>query len=166
MIKKCFAYIIAFILMCGIVFASEDFAYEKEKIGELYLGLPEKEVNKLIPCKAKLGPDQLMGADGEFHQHWKYADCGIELDMVSVKKGRPKRIGAITVTTPCSLQTTKGIRIGSTEQEVNKAYGHFKNQEESEQFESFVAGSIFGGLIFKFKQGKKVDSIFIGAGAE
>lgn len=165
MIKKCLVCITAFVLMCGMAFAVEDFDYEKEKVGELYLGLPEKEVKKLLPCKAKLGPDQLMGADGEYHQNWKYSDCGIELDMVSEKKGHPKTIRSIAMTPPCSLRTTKGIRIGSTEQEVDKAYGRFKNQEESEQFESFVVGSIFGGLIINFKQGK-VDSVFIGAGAE
>jgi hypothetical protein len=148
-----------------MAFAAEDFDYLKEKIGELRIGLPEKEVKKLISCKPKLGKDQLAAADGEYHQTWKYADCGIELDMVSEKKGRSKSIGTITVTSPCTMQTTKGIRIGSTEQDVIKAYGRFKNQEDSEQFESFVAGSIYGGLIFDIKQGK-VNSIFIGAGAE
>jgi hypothetical protein len=63
------------------------------------------------------------------------------------------------------VQTEKGIRIGSTEQEVNEAYGRFRNAEESKQGEVFVAGSVFGGLIFTFQQGR-VSKIFIGAAAE
>jgi hypothetical protein len=145
--------------------AAEVFDYEKEKAGELHIGLSERDANKVIPCKPKMGPDELWGADGQYHQKWKYADCGINLDMVSRKKGQAKSISSITLVDPCTLKTTKGIQIGSTEQEVIKAYGRFKDQEESKLSKSFVAGSIFGGVIFHFKQGK-VDKIFIGAAAE
>lgn len=165
MFKKCFACILALGLVCGMAFAAEELPYEKETIGGLHIGLSEKEVNKLVPCKPKPGRDRFWHADGEYHQAWKYPDCGIELDMISDKKGRAKTVGSITVTSPSTMRTSKGIGIGSTEQEVARAYGRFKNKEDSRGSEFFVAGSIYGGLMFDFKQGK-VKRIFIGAGAE
>lgn len=71
----------------------------------------------------------------------------------------------MTITSPSTLQTQRGIRIGSTEQEVIKAYGRFQNAEDSKPGELLVAGSIFGGAMFNFHQGR-VSGIFIGAAAE
>ena len=85
--------------------------------------------------------------------------------MVAKKKGGLKSIESITITSPSILQTQRGIRIGSTEAEVIKAYGRFQNAEDSKQGELFVAGSIFGGVMFDFQQGR-VSRIFIGAAAE
>jgi hypothetical protein len=65
---------------------------------------------------------------------------------------------------PFDYKTSKGISIGSNYQEVEKAYKDYVNAEFSNK-ESIVAGSIYGGVIFSFKNGK-VTSIFIGASAE
>lgn len=74
-------------------------------------------------------------------------------------------IESITLTSPCTLATKQGIRIGSTEQEVRKAYRKDWNREDSASSENFVAGSIYGGIIFQFQDGK-VTRIFLGAAAE
>ncbi|MCX5891573.1 MAG: hypothetical protein NTW80_01105, partial [Deltaproteobacteria bacterium] len=108
---------------------------------------------------------ELWGADGEYHQDWQYPKEGVTLSMVSKKKGGPKSVERITITSPSTLATSKGIRIGSTEAEVNAAYGRFRNAGDSEHFNCFIAGSIFGGVMFNFEKGK-VSQIFIGAGAE
>jgi hypothetical protein len=145
--------------------AQDDFALMgKERIGNLRIGLSEKKVNQAINCKVTREPDQLWGADGAYHQTWKYADCGITLDMVSEKTGTPKSIASITLTKPSRLSTTRGIRIGSTSKAVMKAY-KAEWSKESSNSDSFVAGSIYGGLIFNFQNGK-VSKIFLGAAAE
>ena len=46
-----------------------------------------------------------------------------------------------------------------------KAYKPYWNREESEFFGNFVAGSIYGGLVFYF-QNDKVSKIFLGLAAE
>jgi hypothetical protein len=46
-----------------------------------------------------------------------------------------------------------------------KAYIREYQKEESETGKTFVAGSIYGGVIFGFKKGK-VTQIFIGSAAE
>lgn len=165
MLKKCLASLVMIGLLAGAALAAEDFPYEQEEIGELHLGLSETALKKIVPAKPARGEDALMGADDLYHQEWKYPAEGLELDMTSEKKGGTKTIASITVTSPSKLKTQRGIGIGSSEEQVSEAYGRFRNARDSEQFGGFVAGSIFGGAMFGFEQGK-VSGIFIGAGAE
>jgi hypothetical protein len=165
MLRKCFASLAVVLLIGSAALAANEFPYDKEQIGKLNLGLSEKAVKQIISGQPTRGPEELWGADGEYHQEWKYPAAGITLGMVSKKKGGLKSIERITLTSPSTLQTSQGIRIGSTEAEVAKAYGHFRNAEDSKAFNGFVAGSIFGGVMFNFEQGR-VSRIFIGAAAE
>jgi hypothetical protein len=164
MLKKCWAALAIVGLIGTAAVAGDEFPYDKEQIGQLHLGLSEKAVQALIPGQPARGPEESWGADGQYHQEWKYPQAGIDLDLVSEKQGGPKFIAAITVTSPSKLQTQRGIGIGSSEAEVSKAYGRFRNAEDSTP-ERLVAGSNFGGVIFNFEQGK-VNSIFVGAAAE
>ncbi len=165
MLKRCFTSLLIVGLIFSIAFAADEFDWTKEQVGKLRYGFSEREVKQIIPGKPRRGPEQWWGADGEYHQEWKYPDGGITLGMVSEKKGGPKSIWSITLTSPSKLQTQKGIRIGSTEQEVNEAYSRFRNADDSKKGEVFVAGSVFGGLIFNFQQ-DRVSNMFLGAAAE
>jgi hypothetical protein len=69
------------------------------------------------------------------------------------------------ISTPSTLKTQRGIGIGSREQAVIQAYQHEKDAEATMPTEVFVAGSVYGGLMFQF-QNDQVISIFLGAGAE
>ena len=164
MLKKIFPVLL---LLCFIfpVNANESALLNSESIGEFHLGLSEHEVSKKIHCHIKKSPDTLWGADGIYHQTWDCYESGISFDMVSNKKGGAKTIASIMLSAPSQLKTKRGIHIGSTEQEVETAYAKEKEAETSRPHKSFVAGSIYGGLIFQFKNGV-VESIFLGAGAE
>lgn len=152
--------------ICSPSFSSDEFTLlREEQIGTLRIDLPEREVKKTIKCRLKRGPEELWGVDGAYHQAWEYAGCGVMLGMVSDKKGAPKLVYSITMDSPGKLSTKRGIRIGSTEQEVMEAYRPYWNKEDSKAFNIFVAGSIYGGLMFEFKNGK-VSRIFLGAAAE
>jgi hypothetical protein len=85
--------------------------------------------------------------------------------MVSEKRSGTKSVESISLTAPCTMATKRGIRIGSTEQTVRKAYKKDWNREDSICAGEFVGGSIYGGIIFQFKDGK-VSRIFLGAAAE
>jgi hypothetical protein len=165
MLNRCLVSLVLIGLMGTAVFAAQEFPYAKELMGQLHLGLGEQQVAKLIPGRPSRGPEEKWGADGAYHQEWQYPKAGISLGMVAEKKGGPKSVGSITIASPCTLRTQRGVGIGSTEAEVTKAYGPFRNAEESAPGERIVAGSIFGGVIFTLKQGK-VSEIFIGAAAE
>jgi|WetSurMetagenome_2_1015567.scaffolds.fasta_scaffold156005_1 hypothetical protein len=165
MLKKCLAFIVIIGLIGAGAFAAEEFPYDKEQIGKLHIGLSERAVKQIIPGQPARGAEKLWGADGQYHQEWQYPGGGITLGMVAKKKGGLKSIESITLTSPSTLQTQRGIGIGSTEAEVVKTYGSFRNAEDSRPGELLVAGSIFGGIMFDFKQGR-VSRIFVGAAAE
>lgn len=156
--------------MCSASFAKDkkfdEFALlHKEQIGGLAINMRETMVIKVIPCSFKRETETLWEADGMHHQKWVSFRCGISLDMASDIKGGAKSIASITVFSPSMLRTQRNIQIGSTRQEVTKAYRHERDQENSTPSGSFIAGSIYGGLIFNFEN-NKVNRIFLGAAAE
>ena len=169
-IKRAFTSFIFMWCVCSVSFATDKLPDEftllhKERIGSLRIDLPEATVKKVIPCSLKREADTLWGADGIYHQKWVFFGCGISLDMTSDKKGGPKSIFSIAVISPSILRTQRNIQIGSSRQEVINAYRHEWNKENSMPSGSFIAGSIYGGLIFNFES-NKVNRIFLGAAAE
>ena len=136
-----------------------------ERLGELRLELPEKDVLKLLGKPEKQSKVVLQGADGMYVQTWSYPAKGLEFTMSAEKKAGPKTIATITAFPPCNFSTKKGIKIGSAETEARKAYAAWADRESASQKDSFVAGSIYGGIIFNFAKGK-VSRIFLGAAAE
>ena len=138
---------------------------KSEKIGELRIDMTEAQIKQVLPTKPARSREQLWGADGQYHQKWSYAGQGLTLGVVSEKKGGAKTLEMIDCSARCTLKSARGIGIGSTLDDVQKAYGAEFNKEESKLPEMFVAGTIYGGLILKMKAGK-VSNIFLGAAAE
>ena len=170
MIKHTFTLFILMWCVCSATFAKDETPDEfallhKERIGNLRIDLPEAMIKKVIPCSFKREADTLWEADGMHHQKWVFFRCGISLDMTSDKKGGAKSISSIAVISPSMLRTQRNIHIGSSRQEVINAYGHEWDKENSMPSGSFIAGSIYGGVIFNFEN-NKVNRIFLGAAAE
>lgn len=161
MLKIFYAFII--LMSVGCV-SNEALLPEGDRVGKFSLGLSELEVKKNMNCAVKYGEDVMWGADGLYHQDWEYTDCGIIFDMVSGAKNATKQIASITVVSPSTLKTDKGIGIGSTEKEVMNAYKERWSKGESRE-DLFVVDSIFGGILFRMKDAK-VEEVFVGAGAE
>jgi hypothetical protein len=148
----------------GPLRAAEDIS-ATETLGTLALDWRQDEVIKLLGQPASKGKDVNWDAIGKWVQEWKFPDRGIVLHMASGKRGGKKTVLSITASPGCTLATARGIRIGSTEAAVRKAYGPLEDKEQSVAGKSFVAGSVYGGVIFLF-DGGKVSEIFIGAAAE
>lgn len=146
--------------------AADEFALLKEeRIGPLRVDQPAAEAERLITCPVQRGPVELWGADGDSHQAWTAPACGLTLDLSAAESAGPQTLAAITLTRPSAWKTARGIGIGSTEAEVMTAYGRDHNAEESQAGNLFVAGSVYGGLLFTF-EGGRVTQIFLGAAAE
>ena len=136
-----------------------------ESLGGLKLGLAEKEVVKLLGKPGSQGKLQLQGADGTYVQLWEYPAQGIELTMsAGEKKTGVKKIASFSAGAGSKLATKLGIKVGSPVGDVRKAYGSFENKEDGSAA-LFVAGSIYGGILFHI-EGGKVSRIFLGAAAE
>lgn len=136
-----------------------------EGLGKLALDQKAGVVLEILGEPKSKGADVLMEATGEWVQEWAFPEQGLMLMMGSTDKGGAKTVWSITADGKCELATERGVRIGSSEAEVKKAYGKVYNAEESRAGETFVAGSVYGGVIFELEKGK-VAGIFIGAAAE
>lgn len=142
------------------------FDMTKERIGTLHLGMAAAKVDSDVTCPVQKFRERFEAATGEYVQNWKMPACGLELKMSAPRRKGPQTVAAVTVTAPSKLATSRGIHIGSTEAEVQAAYGDVRDEEGmSEAGRNFVAGSIYGGLMFDFENGV-VKSMFLGAAAE
>lgn len=138
---------------------------DNESIGFLKRNIPDKDVTKdLGEGEAKSNAIE-WGADGMEHQTWYYRTKGIELDMIRLESSN-QVVNTVKISSPCNYKTKRGIGIGSTKEEVLNAYKDEINPEESAKDSSvLVAGSIYGGIVFRLEN-NQVSSIFIGAAAE
>lgn len=105
-----------------------------------------------------------QAGNGSDHRTWQYPSKGIELGLAR-DTGKLK-IDMITVTSPCEFSTKRGIKIGSSREEVLSAY---KKEIDPDGFfgdtTKIMAGSTNGGILFTIDNGK-VGSIFMGAAAK
>jgi len=146
--------------------AADEFALmHAESLGPLKLGQGKKEALANLQSKPRVGRMEEWAADGGVHQRFDFPAEGVSLSFVSDTRRSPQQLDSIRIRAPSSLTTKAGIHIGSASAEVAKAYRAHFNKEESQPGQTFVAGSIYGGLIFSFKA-DKVDQIFLGAAAE
>lgn len=138
-----------------------------EAIGPLREGMGTIELVDLLGAPPEKDEIFEEGATGDWVQEWKFPNAGVELFMRADTERGAQTIKAITVKAPCEYATKRGIKVGSTRAELDKAYGDVKDQDGFGDDEpgSFVAGSVYGGIIFGLEDGK-VSEIFMGAAAE
>ncbi|MDB9432097.1 hypothetical protein [Microcystis aeruginosa] len=137
----------------------------EESLGELKIDLSAQQVIRLLGEPTQKGRVEFWEGDGLYHQDWYYPNQGITLSMASETEKGQQNIAFIKLVYPSTLQTQRGIKIGSLIEDVSLAYAKEKDQEMSIPYQTFVAGSIYGGLIFTFDKGR-VSEIFLGAAAE
>lgn len=143
-------------------------------LGPLSLGMSTDAVVKALGEPDSRGQVILEEATGEYVQDWDYEDEGLELSMYSGSKDGEQVLGAIFAIAPCTLKTPRGVGLGSAFSEVGSAYARFSAPKWEHGEDSFVAGSIYGGVIFNEGKAEGTDaddptvvtSIFIGAAAE
>ena len=139
------------------------FALMKENLGFITIGIADSDTVKMLGDPEQKSNARVWGADGLEHQRWYYRTQGIELDMI--RKGSIQTVNMVTIKSPCDFKTHRGIQIGSSEVEVQRAYNKEINPQDSKSNSTIVAGTIYGGIIFSMKDGAVI-SIFIGAAAE
>ncbi len=153
------------IVACFNALGADDRWVDNEALGKIKLGRKAADVTALIGKPDSKGKDTEWDAIGEWVQEWRFKSQGLTLNMASGSKGGAKTVLTITAEAPSKLATARGIHIGSMIAEVTKAYGKVQDREQSVAGKTFVAGSVYGGVIFTFTGGK-VSKIFIGAAAE
>lgn len=147
----------------GNTYAKIGFALMKETIGPLALGMAADEVAAQLGQPEEKSDAKIWGADKMEHQFWYYPAKGVELGMI--KKDGTQVIERIVIKNSCDYETQRGIKIGSSETEVQAAYQEAMNPGASSPGKRIVCGTVYGGIIFDV-QNNAVSSIFIGAAAE
>lgn len=135
---------------------------ETENLGDLKIGLTVETIEKITGKPTKIDEFQLWEADGFQHQGRTYQKGTIELDFIKLENGNIVS-NTITIKKGCNYKTSRNIGIGSTYNEVLTAYEGEIDIHEGKK--TLIAGSIYGGIIFDFKN-EKVETIFIGSAAE
>lgn len=136
-----------------------------DDLGPLHLRMSETEVLEAIGEPDSRSDGEVWGATGFFVQTWFYPTLGIALEMETRIEDEPARVIMMTADEHCKLLTSRGIHVGSGEEEVIAQYGAYQEPDSSASSDSFVAGSIYGGVIFRFTEGL-VTGLFFGAAAE
>jgi len=166
----------------GVV--DEDFkVLAAESIGKFRHEQKAADLIKIYGEPKSKGKAEMWEAIGEWVEDWNYPALGIVVKMHSEKKDGPKQVLMVIAGKGCELATARGIKVGSTRAEVQKAYGDVEEkvpgegphkpgdpkpepaEKDGKEEDSFVAGTIYGGVIFTFKDGK-VSEILLGAAAE
>jgi hypothetical protein len=145
---------------------------DNESVGVLKLGTSDRDVISILGEPEKKSKAAVWGSDGLAHQTWSFPTKGIELEMSGEENEELKTaISTITITSACILRTKRDIGIGSSKEDVLKAYQNEINDEDSQSGEknaktgTIVAGSLYGGMVFHLKN-NRVSSIFLGSSAE
>lgn len=138
-----------------------------ESLGKITEGQPAEDVVRIAGKPASKGKVREMAATGEWVQEWNYPALGIRLSMAASTRRGPMTVSQLWAKDGCKWATRRGIKIGDTIAAVRKAYGdvEYTAPDGKRSRELFIAGSLYGGVLFTLKDGK-VTEIFIGASAE
>jgi len=140
------------------------------ELGPLSLGMASAKVLETLGEPQKKSEIWEEAATGEWVQDWDYDDKGLSLMMASGSEHGEQGLSTISAQAPCSLETPRGVAVGDPFDEAKSTYARFSAPKWEHGEDFFVAGSIFGGVIFhegESEHGEKiVESIFIGAAAE
>ncbi len=138
--------------------------WTQETIGELQITLRDEEVIDVLGEPTESTPPTRRAVDGFYVNQWQYPDRGITIELGASEKMELRSVISIEIKEPADLETERGIGLGSSREEVEAQYGDEIDEEMSDDGE-IVAGSIYGGIIFKLED-DVVREIFVGATAE
>lgn len=136
---------------------------DSEGVGELLIGTKVSKVFSILGEPSSKSKEEEWGADGLMHQDLFFKDKGVQMNLSRDSIGAEQVISSITIFPPSTLKTKRGIGIGSTHEEVLKAYEGQIDPTTNKT--SIIIGSIYGGIVMDVDN-NKVSRIFVGAAAE
>ena len=136
-----------------------------ERLGEFKIGSSAVRILEFLSNPQTKSKNIFSEADGLYRQSWYYPKQGVIFEMVAENNKDKPKVAAIKISSPSKFKTDRSIKIGDSYDKVVRVYGRYKDKEHSVPFKRFVAGSVYGGLIFSFQNGRVVE-IFLGAAAE
>jgi hypothetical protein len=136
-----------------------------ETLGGIRLNMTDGQLIALFGQPENKTTPQVWGSDGLEHTTWNYVSRGLSLNLSKKPDSKDAAVVfSIRAASPCTLSTKRGIRIGDSREAVMTVYRN-EIDESASSADFIVIGSVYGGIIVNFKEGR-VSEIFIGAAAE
>jgi len=132
--------------------------YDSEAIGPLHARMTDKELTKLLGKPTKRGKPEQEGATGEWVSAWEWKDASAL--VVSDHEKGPWAARDVSGSRK-AWKTKKGIHVGSTRSDVEKAYPRSPDDPPLQDNDQYLVGSPYGGMLIFLKQ-DRVESISIG----
>lgn len=136
----------------------DDSVYANEAIGPLHTQMTDAALVKVLGRPTKKQTPEQEGATGQWVASWTWKDASALL-VSDTKKG-PWHARNISGSRK-DWKTKKGIHVGSTRAEVEKAYPHKPDDPPREDNDQYLVGSAYGGMLIFLKK-DRVDEIAIG----
>jgi hypothetical protein len=133
-----------------------------ETIGPLKIGMPAKQVVKLLGEPKDQSDLVEEGATGMYVTDWEWPATSITIRMSSAKLKGPYRVTSIQTSVPNELTTSRGATIGTPASELPALYLRNVDEGTNDDPNQYLVGSVYGGLLFTLKDGRLI-SIFLGA---
>src|SRR6185369_9004435 len=133
-----------------------------EKFGEIGIDLSLEMVVQALGEAETKSDVEVSQVDATNVQTWKYPSKGLEISF-SEDENKKWTVVSYSITEKSTLKSSRGIGIGSSREEVLKAYQ--KDIVEQSDEGSIIAGTVYGGIVFWLGEGK-VRSIFVGTMAD
>ena len=130
----------------------------------LKIYIDETEIVNRLGNPEKVGKIEFWDALGTYVQKWEFPSKGIELEMESESKHALKTVKSISITDPCTYQTSRGLQVGSPIEDIYTNYKELIDQDFSDDT-LVVIGNIYNGTVFEITD-SKISKIFIGSIAE
>ncbi len=145
---------------------------EAESVGGVELYINEEMLVQLLGDPDRENEPVFEEASGLYVSHVEYDKPGLRIQLFSSEDGGERAVNRVDTLPKSTASTVGQIRLGMSLEQVRTVYGALENEEEgpipadpgSEEF-TFVAGSIYGGLMIQFADGR-VAGMTLGAVAE
>jgi len=138
-----------------------------ESLDALKLGMSVAEIEaKLGKPSSSVADTEEEPATGLFLRTDAYGPVGLTVTYSAGSANGPWTVHGLLAEAPSRVKSKRGIAIGATRAAVEAAYGAVRDRDVEPSPDSFIAGSIYGGLFFDFDGEGRVTSMFLGVGAE
>ena len=156
------AVILSLFLLCSLAWAEERTewpGYATEKVGGVALKASEAAALKVFGEPTERGMVMKDGATHLWTSLWKF-DHGVSAFFEAETKKGPFRVHLIHLEAPSTLKTAAGIGIGSTLDDVKKAYGKYLTHPKRQPERFWLIGTVEAGMQLMILDGKVASLVY------
>ena len=145
--------------------ADEPAAAELSDTRRLSLDMTVEQVVAVLGEPDEKTEREEEGATGDVLSFWRFDEHDVRIAMGSSGWDGPPKSMRIIIAKGSTFAAPHGFSIGSPRSEIEDFHGDDYDRDFTDET-TFVAGSIYGGIVYDFDEDNQVVEIFIGPFAE